>query len=375
MKQKTTSSTLHKRITFKKAPHDINNFPDFLSDIPRKHRLLHNLDQYKVKSPGLDRSSKTTPQKAFTKTGILQRSVQLQKEEASKNPISDKLGEQISKTTDELDEQISKTTDKLDEQISKTTDELDEQISKTTDKLDEQISKTTDELDEQISKTTDELDEQISKTTDKLDEQISKTTDELDEQISKTTDELDEQISKTTDKLDEQISKTTDELDEQISKTTDELDEQISKTTDKLDEQISKTTDKLDEQISKITDELDTINRENKISQMPSQIQGMVELKPPTKKDSPFLLLTYDFTKIPDGFRLSHNHGLLKHSYYRYKNMLIKAQHHVRLRQTAKALDYYVTIRSQDIPPELDLMIETNMRDITNFLNNYLQAS
>ena len=99
-----------------------------------------------------------------------------------------------------------------------------------------------------------------------------------------------------------------------------------------------------------------------------------MEIKPPEPKDSPFLVLSYDFTRIPYSFELSKNNSLLEYVYYKYKPMLIKAQKLVRNKQIAKALNYYRTISEQEIPDEFRAMIDRNIKDITQFMGRYFSS-
>lgn len=103
-------------------------------------------------------------------------------------------------------------------------------------------------------------------------------------------------------------------------------------------------------------------------------IHGILELKPPEEDDAPFLTLTYDFSKIPDSFRLSKNYSVMEYGYYKYKPMLMKAQEFARRKMLKNALNYYRVIKSQNVPPELKGMINRNIKDITEFLEKYLMA-
>ena len=127
----------------------------------------------------------------------------------------------------------------------------------------------------------------------------------------------------------------------------------------------------------------DNIDKEDEVESPPQNLPlptnavqqtlgGYVQFQRQEKEDSAFLELTYDFTRIPNSFHLSSNHHLLEYLYYRYKPMLVKAQHFVRLRQLGKALDYYRTINDQNIPPELKAMINHNIKDVTDYLKNYM---
>ena len=103
-------------------------------------------------------------------------------------------------------------------------------------------------------------------------------------------------------------------------------------------------------------------------------IHGILELKPPEVDDAPFLTLTYDFTKIPHSFRLSKNYSLMEYSYYKYKPMLMKAQEFARRKMLKNAISYYRVIKAQNIPPELKIMINRNIIDITEFLEKFLMS-
>lgn len=103
-------------------------------------------------------------------------------------------------------------------------------------------------------------------------------------------------------------------------------------------------------------------------------IHGVLELKPPEVDDAPFLTLTYDFSKIPDSFRLSKNYSIMEYSYYKYKPMLMKAQEFARRKMLKNALNYYRVIKSQNIPPEMRKMINRNIQDITEFMEKFLMA-
>jgi hypothetical protein len=103
-------------------------------------------------------------------------------------------------------------------------------------------------------------------------------------------------------------------------------------------------------------------------------MHGILELKPPEVDDAPFLTLTYDFSKIPHSFRLSKNYSIMEYSYYKYKPMLMKAQEFARRKMLKNALNYYRVVRSQNIPPELKLMINRNITDITEFLEKFIMS-
>jgi hypothetical protein len=104
----------------------------------------------------------------------------------------------------------------------------------------------------------------------------------------------------------------------------------------------------------------------------PQEISGVLELKPPDQDDAPFLTLTYDFTKIPDSFKLSQDYHTMEYAYYKYKPMLIKAQQFTRRKMLKNALNYYRVIKSQNIPPEFKRMINRNINDITEYLEKFL---
>jgi hypothetical protein len=103
-------------------------------------------------------------------------------------------------------------------------------------------------------------------------------------------------------------------------------------------------------------------------------LHGILELKPPEIDDAPFLTMTYDFGKIPHGFRLSKNYSIMEYSYYKYKPMLMKAQEFARRKMLKNALNYYRVVKSQNIPPEMRKMINRNIQDITEFMEKFLMA-
>lgn len=126
----------------------------------------------------------------------------------------------------------------------------------------------------------------------------------------------------------------------------------------------------LDEQLGEIEEP-----QEETEEQEPEKIlHGVLELKPPEVDDAPFLTLTYDFSKIPHGFRLSKNYSIMEYSYYKYKPMLMKAQEFARRKMLKNALNYYRVIKSQNIPPEMRKMINRNIQDITEFMEKFLMA-
>lgn len=106
----------------------------------------------------------------------------------------------------------------------------------------------------------------------------------------------------------------------------------------------------------------------------PQEIHGVLELKPPEEDDAPFLTLTYDFTKIPDSFKLSADYHTMEFAYYKYKPMLIKAQEFTRRKMLKNALNYYRVIKSQNIPSEFKRMVNRNIKDITEYLEKFLMS-
>lgn len=104
------------------------------------------------------------------------------------------------------------------------------------------------------------------------------------------------------------------------------------------------------------------------------EIRGVLELKTPDQEDTPFLTLTYDFTKIPHHYRLAKDHNIFEYAYYKYKHMLVKAHHFIKRKQITRALNYYRVIREQQIPDEFRRMIDRNIKDITEYLQKYLTA-
>jgi hypothetical protein len=107
---------------------------------------------------------------------------------------------------------------------------------------------------------------------------------------------------------------------------------------------------------------------ENKVQ----EIRGVLELKTPDQEDTPFLTLTYDFTKIPHAYRLAKDNGIFEYAYYKYKPMLVKAHQFIKRKQITRALNYYRVIREQQIPTEFRHMVDRNIKDITEYLQKYL---
>ncbi|MDH5721161.1 MAG: hypothetical protein OEZ13_11200, partial [Spirochaetia bacterium] len=104
------------------------------------------------------------------------------------------------------------------------------------------------------------------------------------------------------------------------------------------------------------------------------EIRGVLELKPPDQEDTPFLTLTYDFTRIPYISVLSKDHNIFEYAYYKYKPMLLKAHAFLKRKQITRALNYYRVIREQSIPREFKKMIDRNIQDITEYLEKYLMS-
>lgn len=127
----------------------------------------------------------------------------------------------------------------------------------------------------------------------------------------------------------------------------------------------------LDEQLGEIEPAEDLPEEEEEPEKI---LHGILELKPPEIDDAPFLTLTYDFGKIPHGFRLSKNYSIMEYSYYKYKPMLMKAQEFARRKMLKNALNYYRVVKSQNIPPEMRKMINRNIQDITEFMEKFLMA-
>jgi len=104
------------------------------------------------------------------------------------------------------------------------------------------------------------------------------------------------------------------------------------------------------------------------------EIRGVLELKEPEQEDTPFITITYDFSKIPHQYALSKDHNILEYAYYKYKPMLVKAQRFIRKKQITKALNYYRVIRDQQIPETLRNMVDKNIQDISEYLEKYLMS-
>lgn len=120
--------------------------------------------------------------------------------------------------------------------------------------------------------------------------------------------------------------------------------------------------------------EIEPIDDEDDKPPPVQEIRGVLELKPPEEDDAPYLALTYDFSRIPDSFKLSQDYHTMEYAYYKYKPMLIKAQEFTRRKMLKNALNYYRVIKSQNIPPEFRRMINRNIQDITDYLEKYLMG-
>ncbi len=129
-------------------------------------------------------------------------------------------------------------------------------------------------------------------------------------------------------------------------------------------------TTKKSSQESKLEKELSDKNNEKK--PLPQEVHGVFNIKPPDLEDSPSLMLTYDFTKIPYHFRLSKDNQFFEYTYYKYKPMLSKAHKFIKKKQIGKALSYYKVINDQEISDELRNMISKNIQDINDFMKKYL---
>ncbi|MBI3394681.1 MAG: hypothetical protein HY042_02485, partial [Spirochaetia bacterium] len=132
----------------------------------------------------------------------------------------------------------------------------------------------------------------------------------------------------------------------------------------------------LGEGVEEIIEPEEGAGEEKKEPEKPAvqEIHGILELKPPEEDDAPFLTLTYDFTKIPNSFKLSRDYHTMEYAYYKYKPMLIKAQEFTRRKMLKNALNYYRVIKSQNIPPEFKRMVNRNIKDITDYLEKFLMS-
>ena len=110
----------------------------------------------------------------------------------------------------------------------------------------------------------------------------------------------------------------------------------------------------------------------NEKKPLPQEVHGIFNIEPPGLEDSPYLMLTYDFTKIPYHFRISKDNQFFEYTYYKYKPMLSKAHKFIKNKQIGKALSYYKVVNDQEIPDELRDMINKNVQDINDFMQKYL---
>ena len=99
-----------------------------------------------------------------------------------------------------------------------------------------------------------------------------------------------------------------------------------------------------------------------------TELKGSLEIKRPEKKESPFFVLSYDFTKIPDAAEFNKKKQEIGYAYQKYRPMLVKAQEFTRRKMIQNALNYYEVIVAQDIPEELKRMINKNISDISSYL-------
>ena len=90
------------------------------------------------------------------------------------------------------------------------------------------------------------------------------------------------------------------------------------------------------------------------------------------RRELPILKVTYDFTRLPDEFSLAREKNILEYSFYKYKNMLEKADEYIKKRKVRDAINYYKVVMSQNIPPEFKSMIRKNINDLTEYLEKYM---
>ena len=90
------------------------------------------------------------------------------------------------------------------------------------------------------------------------------------------------------------------------------------------------------------------------------------------RRELPILKVTYDFTRLPDEFSLAREKNILEYSFYKYKNMLEKADEFIKKRKVRDAINYYKVVMSQNIPPEFKSMIRKNINDLTEYLEKYM---
>ena len=104
----------------------------------------------------------------------------------------------------------------------------------------------------------------------------------------------------------------------------------------------------------------------------PQEFKGSFELTPPEPKDSPSFSLTYNFSNLPNDYHLSKNNSVFGYTFYKYKDMLKNAEKLTDKKEMAKAMNYYKTIAQQDIPIEMKLMVEKNIKDISEYMSKML---
>jgi len=90
------------------------------------------------------------------------------------------------------------------------------------------------------------------------------------------------------------------------------------------------------------------------------------------KRELPILKVSYDFSRLPEDDGLSREKNILEYSFYKYKNMLEKADFLIKKRRVRDAINYYKVVMSQNVPPEFKVMIKRNIDDLTEYLKKYL---
>ena len=94
--------------------------------------------------------------------------------------------------------------------------------------------------------------------------------------------------------------------------------------------------------------------------------------KPRVKKELPILQVSYRFDKLPEISSLSKESNVIATTFYKYKDLLEKANEYIKRRRVKDALNYYQVVMDQDIPDEFKIMLKQNIDDLKEYLEKYM---
>ncbi|HRX15774.1 MAG TPA: hypothetical protein P5123_05640 [Spirochaetota bacterium] len=94
--------------------------------------------------------------------------------------------------------------------------------------------------------------------------------------------------------------------------------------------------------------------------------------KPRVKKELPILHVSYRFDKLPEISSLSKESNVIATTFYKYKDLLEKANEYIKRRRVKDALNYYQVVMDQDIPDEFKVMLKQNIDDLKEYLEKYM---